>query len=119
MKNILTYITKSSKLIIVYLVTVIVAGSILTYLGINNISNFKELTEKRITEEEKAMQISQVASYQALRNSHAADGLKPLQAIARARQNIFEGLLEAVKTHSLGQISHALYAVGGEYRRNM
>jgi methylmalonyl-CoA mutase len=73
----------------------------------------------RSTEEEKAMQISQVASYQVLRNSHAADGLQPLQAIARARQNIFEGLLEAVKTHSLGQISHALYAVGGEYRRNM
>jgi methylmalonyl-CoA mutase len=73
----------------------------------------------RSTEAEKAMQISQVASFQDLRNSHAADGLKPLQAIARARQNIFEGLLEAVKTHSLGQISHALYAVGGEYRRNM
>ncbi len=53
MKNLLTYITKSSKLIVIYLITVIVAGSILTYLGINNISNFKELTEKRITEEEK------------------------------------------------------------------
>lgn len=53
MKNLLTYITKSSKLIVVYLITVIVAGSILTYLGINTISNFKELTEKRITEEEK------------------------------------------------------------------
>ena len=42
-----------------------------------------------------------------------------LQAIARERRNIFAGLLEAVKTHSLGQISHALYDVGGEYRRNM
>ena len=73
----------------------------------------------RSTEAEKAMQITQVANFQKLRNSHAVDGLKPLQAIARARQNIFEGLLEAVKTHSLGQISHALYAVGGEYRRNM
>jgi len=55
LKNILTYITKGSKLIIVYVITVIVAGSILTYLGINNISNFKELTEKRITEEEKTI----------------------------------------------------------------
>ena len=73
----------------------------------------------RSTEADKAMQITQVANFQKLRNSHAVDGLKPLQAIARARQNIFEGLLEAVKTHSLGQISHALYAVGGEYRRNM
>ena len=51
MKN----IAKGSKLIVVYLMTVIVAGSILTYLGINNISNFKELTEKRITEEEKSV----------------------------------------------------------------
>ena len=55
MKNLLTYAIKSSKLIIVYLITVIVAGSILTYLGINNISNYKELTEKRITEEEKSV----------------------------------------------------------------
>ena len=33
--------------------------------------------------------------------------------------HVFEALVEAVKTHSLGQISHALYDVGGEYRRNM
>jgi isobutyryl-CoA mutase len=42
-----------------------------------------------------------------------------LQQTARARQNVFTALMEAVKTHSLGQISHALYDVGGEYRRNM
>ena len=73
----------------------------------------------RSTEAEKGMQIAQVARFQELRNSLAPDGLKPLQAIARERRNIFAGLLEAVKTHSLGQISHALYDVGGEYRRNM
>ena len=73
----------------------------------------------RSTEAEKGMQIAQVAGYQQLRNALAADGLKPLQTIARERRNIFAGLLEAVKTHSLGQISHALYDVGGEYRRNM
>lgn len=55
LKSILTHITKGSKLIIVYLLTVIIAGSILTYLSINSISNFEELTEKRITEEEKAI----------------------------------------------------------------
>jgi methylmalonyl-CoA mutase len=38
---------------------------------------------------------------------------------ARERRNVFEALMEAVKTHLLGQISHALYDVGGEYRRNM
>ena len=46
-------------------------------------------------------------------------GLRYLQDTARNRQNVFEALMEAVKTHSLGQISHALYDVGGEYRRNM
>jgi hypothetical protein len=39
--------------------------------------------------------------------------------LGRDRKNIFAALMEAVKTHSLGQISHALYEVGGEYRRNM
>ena len=45
--------------------------------------------------------------------------LTHLQSTARARANLFEALLEAVKYNSLGQISHALYDVGGEYRRNM
>ncbi|HJU25094.1 MAG TPA: hypothetical protein VJ722_00320 [Rhodanobacteraceae bacterium] len=38
---------------------------------------------------------------------------------ARDRKNVFAALMGAVKTQSLGQISHALYDVGGEYRRNM
>lgn len=46
-------------------------------------------------------------------------GLAYLQSTARERKNVFAALMEAVKTHSLGQISHALYDVGGEYRRNM
>ena len=51
MKN----ITKGSKLIVIYILTVLISGSILTFLSINNISNFEELTEKRIIEEEKAI----------------------------------------------------------------
>jgi len=73
----------------------------------------------RSTEEEKGQQIDNVASFRTLRNDLAADSLKNLQQTARDRQNIFESLLEAVKYNSLGQISHALYDVGGEYRRNM
>jgi methylmalonyl-CoA mutase len=73
----------------------------------------------RSTESEKGQQIDNVAGYQGLRNDFADDGLKPLQATARERRNVFASLMEAVKTHSLGQISHALYDVGGEYRRNM
>ncbi|MBS3896032.1 methylmalonyl-CoA mutase family protein [Silanimonas sp.] len=73
----------------------------------------------RSTEEEKGQQIANVRSYQGARNGGVADGLKPLQQTARKRENLFAALMKAVKTHSLGQISHALYEVGGEYRRNM
>ena len=73
----------------------------------------------RSTEEEKGQQIANVAGYQGNRNSYAGEGLRALQATARERRNVFASLMEAVKTHSLGQISHALYDVGGEYRRNM
>ncbi len=73
----------------------------------------------RSTEGEKGQQIDNVLGYQGNRNGFASDGLKSLQATARERRNVFESLVEAVKTHSLGQISHALYDVGGEYRRNM
>ena len=73
----------------------------------------------RSTEAEKGQQIANVAGYQQGRNAYAADGLASLQKTARDRQNVFASLMEAVKTHSLGQISHALYDVGGEYRRNM
>jgi len=48
-----------------------------------------------------------------------SESLKLLQNTARERRNVFEQLMEAVKYNSLGQISHALYDVGGEYRRNM
>ncbi|TWI04663.1 methylmalonyl-CoA mutase [Luteimonas cucumeris] len=95
----------------------------------------------RSTEGEKGQQIENVAHWQRSRNTlapsgetshaHIADadeeapmvhdghGLGYLQKTARDRKNVFAALMEAVKTHSLGQISHALYDVGGEYRRNM
>ncbi len=50
---------------------------------------------------------------------HDGHGLAYLQDTARRRENAFAALVEAVKANSLGQISHALYDVGGEYRRNM
>jgi isobutyryl-CoA mutase len=93
----------------------------------------------RSTEAEKMQQIDNVAHYQTLRNAAVLplpsagegqgegastrtasnEGLAYLQKTARDRGNVFAALMEAVKTHSLGQISHALYDVGGEYRRNM
>lgn len=73
----------------------------------------------RSTEEEKGQQIDNVKRYGEARNALASDSLKVLQVTARDRRNVFEQLIEAVKYNSLGQISHALYDVGGEYRRNM
>ncbi|MGF6709812.1 methylmalonyl-CoA mutase [Luteibacter sp. W1I16] len=73
----------------------------------------------RSTEEEKGQQIDNVLLYGKARNRLAPESLKVLQKTARERRNVFEQLMEAVKNNSLGQISHALYDVGGEYRRNM
>ncbi len=73
----------------------------------------------RSTPEEKQVQIDNVRKFGEARNSLAPGSLVALQNTARERKNVFEQLMEAVKYNSLGQISHALYAVGGEYRRNM
>ncbi|MFC5439800.1 methylmalonyl-CoA mutase family protein [Rhodanobacter ginsenosidimutans] len=73
----------------------------------------------RSTEEEKGAQIAHVKMYGEARNSLVPGSLRGLQDTARERGNVFERLMEAVKYNSLGQISHALYEVGGEYRRNM
>jgi methylmalonyl-CoA mutase len=45
--------------------------------------------------------------------------LKRLKTAAIKNENLFEELMETVKYCSLGQITHALYEVGGQYRRNM
>ncbi len=47
--------TKGSKLILIFILTVVILGSILVYLSINNISNYKELTEKKISEQERTI----------------------------------------------------------------
>jgi methylmalonyl-CoA mutase len=73
----------------------------------------------RSSEDEKRYQIASLEAFQRNHEAECASALSRLQDVARARGNIFEELIESVKTASLGQISSALYAVGGEYRRNM
>ena len=73
----------------------------------------------RSTEDEKRTQIRNVRAFQDAHADSSAKALESLQRVARARGNVFKELMETVKRSSLGQISHALYAVGGEYRRNM
>jgi methylmalonyl-CoA mutase len=73
----------------------------------------------RATNEEKEYQISMVSQLQKGNAGNSAQVLRNLQVLAIHNQNIFEGLMEAVKTCSLGQITYALFEVGGQYRRNM
>ncbi len=75
----------------------------------------------RSTGAEKNQQIANVAAFAGAPSTVTGTSarLKHLQEAARRRENVFAALIEAVKSHSLGQISHALYDVGGEYRRNM
>jgi isobutyryl-CoA mutase len=73
----------------------------------------------RSTEEEKQDQVAAVRAFQARNATHAPAALERLKLAACAGGNVFAELMESVKTCSLGQISHALYEVGGRYRRNM
>jgi methylmalonyl-CoA mutase len=73
----------------------------------------------RSTDAEKNEQIRQVRQFQENHKQSCGDALARLQEVARERGNVFAELMETVKTSSLGQISAALYDVGGEYRRNM
>ncbi len=73
----------------------------------------------RSTEEEKQDQVAAVRAFQARNAPRAAAALGALQRAAASGGNVFAELMECVKVCSLGQISHALYQVGGQYRRNM
>ncbi len=73
----------------------------------------------RSTEEEKQLQISNI-KYLHTRNSEVAQQqLERLKAAALQNQNLFEILIETAKYCSLGQVTNALFEVGGQYRRNM
>lgn len=73
----------------------------------------------RATEEEKQYQIAALQKFQDRNENKSSSLLRQLQKSAIAGENIFEQLMEVCKVCSLGQISNALYEVGGQYRRNM
>jgi methylmalonyl-CoA mutase len=79
----------------------------------------KKLELARSTEEEKESQLARLADFHA-RHAHEAPA-----ALARLRQtvidggNVFEELMRTVRVCSLGQITNALFDVGGQYRRSM
>ncbi len=73
----------------------------------------------RATPEEKEYQITMLEELHKTYAGKTAALLEDLKRRARKNENIFEGLIEVSKYCSIGQITHALFEVGGQYRRNM
>ena len=73
----------------------------------------------RSTEAEKQQQIENLQMFEKRNAERAAIALAELKRASVENRNIFEQLMEVCKVASLGQISRALYEVGGQYRRNM
>ena len=99
----------------------------LPIIGVNTFRDpdavFEELSEglelARATDEEKQSQLKRLAAFQARNKDAAPEALARLQKAALTNDNVFEELMNTVRVCSLGQITQALYDVGGQYRRNM
>ncbi len=73
----------------------------------------------RSTEQEKRSQIKRLRQFKAAHRASSGAALQAVRQAAIENRNIFEQLMHAVGVCSLGEISEALYEVGGQYRRNM
>ena len=73
----------------------------------------------RATADEKNYAIASLEAFHARNAEKSPEALNKLKEVALENGNIFESLMEACKVCSLGQLSDALYEVGGQYRRNM
>ena len=73
----------------------------------------------RATKEEKELQIRNLREFQERNKDRVDEALERLKEVATSGGNIFAELMETVKVASLGQITKALYEVGGQYRRNV
>jgi methylmalonyl-CoA mutase len=92
-----------------------------TYLNPNEASeeNMNNMELARASYEEKETQIRNLQAFQARNKKQTEAALDQLKQTAVSGGNIFAELMETVKYASLGQITQALYEVGGQYRRNM
>ena len=96
----------------------------LPIIGVNTFLNPKGREEftielARSSDEEKQSQLSRLANFQSRNKAQTQAALERVQQAAIHNQNIFSELVDAVRYCSLGQISKALFNVGGQYRRNM
>jgi len=97
----------------------------LPIIGVNTFRNphgdavLEKLELARSTEEEKQSQLQRLADFQTRHAGEAPAQLKRLQQAVIENRNVFEVLMDAVRVCSLGQITNALFEVGGQYRRSM
>jgi len=97
----------------------------LPIIGVNTFRNPKATGEPqkielaRSTDDEKQSQLTRLEDFHARNAEHAPQALAALQQAAIDNANVFEKLMDAVRVCSLGQITTALFEVGGQYRRNM
>ncbi|MDO8287535.1 MAG: methylmalonyl-CoA mutase family protein [Rhodoferax sp.] len=97
----------------------------LPIIGVNTFRNphgdpvNDKLELARSTDEEKQSQLKRLAEFHATHAAESPAALKRLQEAVIANKNVFEVLMDAVRVCSLGQITNALFEVGGQYRRNM
>jgi len=88
-----------------------------TFLG--NDEEPQEAELMRSSEEERDAQLSSLDGFHARWKDEVAPALRELRDVAQRNENVFGTLMEAVKVASLGEISEALFEVGGRYRRSM
>ncbi|BCO26102.1 fused isobutyryl-CoA mutase [Rhodoferax lithotrophicus] len=97
----------------------------LPIIGVNTFRNphgdqvMDKLELARSTDEEKQSQLKRLQDFHTRHGNEAPAQLKRLQQAVIDNQNVFEVLMDAVRVCSLGQITNALFEVGGQYRRNM
>jgi methylmalonyl-CoA mutase len=97
----------------------------LPIIGVNTFRNpqAKEaaatLELARSTDDEKKSQVRRLCEFQARHKGEAGPALERLKQVAVANGNLFAELMDTVRVASLGQITQALFEVGGQYRRNM
>jgi methylmalonyl-CoA mutase len=90
-----------------------------TFLNKNGSPTILPTEVIRSTTEEKEIQINTLKAFHQRHADKSGEMLQHLQQVAINNGNLFAELMETVKFCSLGQITNALYAVGGQYRRNM
>ena len=90
-----------------------------TFINTNQDEHAYEIELARSTKEEKETQIRNLHAFWAKHKDECSSAIQRLKQVALQNGNIFEELMECEKVASLGQITTALYGVGGQYRRNM